>query len=349
VSFVKIAGHTVGDGARCFVIAEIGVNHNGDVELARRLVDAAAAAGADAVKLQTFRADEVVAADAPKAGYQLATTDGAESQLQMLRRLELDHDAHLELKQRAEALGLVFLSTPFDAGSVDLLDRIGVAAFKVSSPDLTNFLLLDAIAERRRPVLLSTGLASFAEVDAGVARLAARGVDDIVVLHCTSEYPAPVDEVNLRAIPALAQALGRPVGYSDHTEGIDVSIAAVALGACVLEKHFTLDRTLPGPDHRASIEPAAFTELVASVRRVGQALGAGVKEPSASEARNADTVRRSLAAARDLPAGTVLEASMLSALRPGTGISPARLDQVVGRRLAHDVEAHSLLSLADIE
>jgi N,N'-diacetyllegionaminate synthase len=349
VSFVKIAGHTVGDGARCFVIAEIGVNHNGDVELARRLVDAAAAAGADAVKLQTFRADEVVAADAPKAVYQLATTDGAESQLQMLRRLELDHDAHLELKERAEALGLVFLSTPFDAGSIDLLDRIGVAAFKVSSPDLTNFLLLDAIAERRRPVLLSTGLASFEEVEAGLARLTARGVDEIVVLHCTSEYPAPVDEVNLRAIPALAEALGRPVGYSDHTEGIDVSIAAVALGACVLEKHFTLDRSLPGPDQRASIEPAAFAELVASARRVGQALGAGVKQPSASEARNAETVRRSLAAARDLPAGTVLEASMLSALRPGTGISPARIDQVVGRRLAHDVEAHSLLSLADIE
>jgi N-acetylneuraminate synthase/N,N'-diacetyllegionaminate synthase len=349
VSFVEIAGRTVGHGAPCFVIAEIGVNHNGDIELARRLLDAAAAAGADAVKLQTFRAEEVVAADAPKAAYQLVTTEGAESQLQMLRRLELDHDAHVALKQRAEEHGLVFLSTPFDVASVELLDKLGVAAFKVSSPDLTNFLLLDAIAERRRPVLLSTGLASFEEVDAGVTRLVARGVDDIVVLHCTSEYPAPVDEVNLRAIPALAEALGRPVGYSDHTEGIDVSIAAVALGACVLEKHFTLDRSLPGPDHRASIEPAAFTELVASTRRVGQALGAGVKQPSASEARNLDSVRRSLAAARDLRVGTVLEASMLSALRPGTGISPAHVDEVIGRRLARDVDAHSLLSPADLE
>jgi N-acetylneuraminate synthase/N,N'-diacetyllegionaminate synthase len=349
VSFVKIAGHTIGYGAPCFVIAEIGVNHDGDVEIARRLVDAAAAAGADAVKLQTFVADDVVAVNAPKAAYQLVTTDGAESQLQMLRRLELDHDAHVELKLRAEGHGLVFLSTPFDVASVDLLDRLGVAAFKVSSPDLTNFLLLDAIAERRRPVLLSTGLASFEEVEAGVARLAARGVDDIVVLHCTSEYPAPIDEVNLRAIPVLAEALGRPVGYSDHTEGIDVSIAAVALGACVLEKHFTLDRSLPGPDHRASIEPIAFTELVSSTRRIGAALGAGVKQPTASEERNAEKVRRSLAAAHDLRAGTVLEASMLSALRPGTGISPARVDELVGRRLVRDVGAYSLLSPADLE
>ena len=241
---VTIAGRSIGGGAPCFVIAEAGVNHNGDVELARRLVDAAAAAGADAVKFQTFRAEGVASAAAPKAGYQLETTDRDESQLEMLRRLELDGDAFRGLKAHAEERGLVFLSTPFDVASVDLLDGLGVAAFKVASPDLTNLPLLEEIARRGRPVILSTGLAELDEVVTAVAAVRAAGAGDLVVLHCVSEYPARPEDANLRAMATMADRLGVPVGYSDHTEGTEVALAAVALGACLLEKHFTLDLSL---------------------------------------------------------------------------------------------------------
>jgi N,N'-diacetyllegionaminate synthase len=345
---LAIGDREVGTGCPCLVVAEAGVNHNGDIELARRLVDAAAEAGADAVKLQTFVAEHVVSEHAPKAEYQLAAAEQPESQLEMLRRLELDRDAHVELKRRAEGRGLLFLSTPFDASSVDLLDELGVEAFKVASPDLTNFPLLDAIAERGRPVLLSTGLATLAEVEAGVERLRASGAAHIVPLHCTTEYPAPLDEANLLAIPAMREALGLPIGYSDHTQGLEAAVAAVALGACVLEKHFTLDRALPGPDHRASLEPSEFAALVGAVRRVESALGDGVKEPSPSERRNLPVVRRSLAAADDLPAGVWLTRGMLIALRPGTGISPSRVDEVVGRRLRRDLALHELLDPNDL-
>lgn len=346
---IAIGGRLVGAGAPCLVVAEAGVNHNGRIDLARNLVDAAAEARADAVKLQTFRAEGVVSVDAPKAGYQLETTAAAESQLEMLRRLELDWEAHVELKQRAEERGLIFLSTPFDAASVDLLDRLGVEAFKIASPDLTNFPLLDLVGGRGRPVLLSTGLATLAEVDAGVDRLAEAGATDVVVLHCTTEYPAPVDEANLRAIPAMRDHLGVPVGYSDHTQGFDAALAAVALGACVIEKHFTLDRALAGPDHRASLEPAELADLVRGVRRVESALGDGVKKPTRSESRNLEVVRRSLAAADDLPAGIVLTRGMLMALRPGTGIPAARIDEVLGRRLRREVGLHQLLDPDDLE
>lgn len=346
---VTIGGRRVGPGERCFVIAEAGVNHNGDGALARRLVDAAADAGADAVKFQLFRADEVAAPDAPKARYQAETTGASESQLEMLRRLELDPGAFAQLKRRAEERGLLFLSSAFDAASVDVLDRLGVAAFKIGSGEVTNHPLLAEVGRRGRPVILSTGTADLAEVEAAVDVVRDAGASGIVLLHCVSAYPAAAEDANLRAIETMAARLGLPVGYSDHTEGDEVALAAVALGACVVEKHFTVDRSLPGPDHRASLEPDELAALVGRIRRVEAALGDGVKQPTAAERANAQVVRRSLAAADDLPPGAVLTAGMLTALRPGTGISPARIDDVVGRRLRRAVARHELLDPSDLE
>jgi N,N'-diacetyllegionaminate synthase len=345
---VAVGGREIGEGRACFVIAEAGVNHNGETALALALVDAAADAGADAVKFQTFRADHVVAPTAPKAGYQLETTSSDESQLEMLRRLELDRDAHVALKQHAEARGLVFLSTPFDAASVELIDGLGVEAFKIGSGELTNRPLLEEIGRRRRPVFLSTGLADLEEVRRGLEILRDAGADGVVVLHCVSEYPAAVEDANLRAMVSMRDALEVPVGYSDHTPGVEAALAAVALGACVVEKHFTLDRALPGPDQRASLEPAELASFIASIRRVEASLGDGVKRPTETERENALAVRRSLAAAVDIPAGAVLTREMLTALRPGTGISPDRIDQLVGRRLTRSVGRNELLALDDL-
>jgi N,N'-diacetyllegionaminate synthase len=345
---VTISGHEIGEGAACFVVAEVGVNHNGDLDLAHRLVDAAGAAGADAVKFQAFRADGVAAESAPAADYQRRTA-GAVSQLELLRGLELDAAAFAELKLHAEERALVFIATPFDDASVELLDGLDVAAYKVASPDVANPLLLREIGRRRRPVILSTGTADLDEVESAVATLREAGAHDIVVLHCVSAYPAPADEANLRAIATMRDALGVPVGFSDHTEGDEVALAAVALGASVIEKHFTLDRSLPGPDHASSLEPAELAAFVARLRRVESALGDGIKTPTAAERVNADAVRRSLAAVDDLPGGTILTAEMLIALRPGTGIPVAQMADVLGRRLRRPVARHELLDPADVE
>jgi N-acetylneuraminate synthase/N,N'-diacetyllegionaminate synthase len=344
-----IGKHRLGRDAPCFVIAEAGVNHNGDPELAGRLIDAAADAGADAVKFQTFRASSVAAAEAPKADYQLETTGNVTSQREMLEALELDEAAHRELKRHAGQRGLAFLSTPFDAGSVALLDDLDVDAFKVASPDLTNYPLLDEIAICRRPIFLSTGLADLEEVGAGIERLRTGGATEVVLLQCTSAYPAPANESNLRAMATMANRFGLPVGYSDHTEGSEVALAAVALGAATLEKHLTLDRAMPGPDHRASLEPDELADLIRAVRRVESALGNGIKTPSPAEARNTAVVRRSLAAAADLPAGATLTRAMLIALRPGTGISPTQVDEVAGRRLKVDKRQGEILQSDDLQ
>jgi N,N'-diacetyllegionaminate synthase len=345
---VTIAGRLIGDGAACFVIAEVGVNHNGDLELAHRLVDAAADAGADAVKFQVFLADEVAAEGAPAAAYQRRVV-GAGSQRELLRELELDGSAFAELKAHAEDRGLVFLATPFDAASVELLDRLGVAAYKIASPDVVNTLLLRDVGRRKRPVILSTGTAVLEEVKSALGTLREAGAQDVAVLHCVSAYPAPAEEANLHAMETMRSAFGVPVGFSDHTEGDEVALAAVALGASVLEKHFTLDRSLPGPDHLSSLEPEELAAFVARIRRVESALGDGIKAPTASEQENAGTIRRSLAAVQDLPGGTVLAESMLTALRPGTGIPVARIADVIGRRLRRPVARHELLDPADVE
>ncbi len=330
-----------------FVIAEAGVNHNGDVDRARRLIDAAAAAGADAVKFQTFRADRVVAADAPKAAYQQAATGVAETQYAMLQRLELGHTAHHALATHARAAGIAFLSTPFDADSARFLAReVGVQRLKVPSGEITNGPLLLEIARLGLPLILSTGASTLDEVadalgiiafalirptdavpdtdhlgddrSAAAARLAER----VTVLHCTTEYPAPAEDANLRAMATLAQAFGVETGLSDHSRGIALPIAATALGARVIEKHFTLDRTLPGPDHAASLEPGELAAMVAAIREVTAALGDGVKRPAPSEQANRSVVRRSLVATGDIAAGEVFTPDNLGARRPGTGESP---------------------------
>jgi N-acetylneuraminate synthase len=334
---VALGDRLVGPGRDVFVIAEIGVNHNGDMALAERLVDAAADAGADAVKFQTFTASDLVAGDAPKAQYQRERTSGNDSQLEMLRALELDAGDHARLAERCRARSLVFLSTPFDKSSIDLLVGLGLPALKIASPDLTNPLLLEQAAATGLPLLLSTGLATLAEVEEGVRAARAAGAAGVVVLHCESAYPAPAAEANLLAIPAMAEYLGVPVGYSDHTLGLDASAAAVALGACVIEKHLTLDRAFAGPDHAASSEPDEFAALVRSIRTVESALGDGIKRAMPAEEANRAAIKRSLAAARDLEAGTVLAAEMLIALRPGTGVPPSRLGDVVGRTLVRSL------------
>jgi N,N'-diacetyllegionaminate synthase len=340
---LKIGNRSIGPQQPVFVIAEAGVNHNGDLELARKLIDVAVEAGADAVKFQTFHADHLVTPQAPKAAYQLQTTGETESQLEMLRRLELSPSAHRELQSYCNERKIIFLSTPFDEQAVDFLDELGVPAFKISSGDLTNSPLLEHIAGKGKPVILSTGMAELGEVIEAVSVLSAAGCENPILLHCVSNYPADAAEVNLRAMQTIRAAFNVPVGFSDHTEGIDVALAAVALGACVIEKHFTLDRALPGPDHRASLEPAGLRQLVQSIRRVETALGDGRKKPSASELETARVARRSLVAAQDIPAGVTLERKLVVLRRPGTGMSPAMLAEIVGRRARRAIAAGTLL------
>ena len=340
---VRIGNKLIGPQQQVFVIAEAGVNHNGDLKLARALIDVAVDAGADAVKFQTFKADRVATPDAPKAQYQLQTTGDSESQLEMLRRLELPEDAHRELQAYCREGKIVFLSTPFDEQAVDFLDLLGVPAFKISSGDLTNSPLLEHVAQKGKPVILSTGMSDLSELIEAVSVLNSGGCENPILLHCVSNYPASAADVNLRAMQTIRAAFDVPVGFSDHTNGIDVTLAAVALGACVIEKHFTLDRSLPGPDHRASLEPNELRQLVQSIRTVQSALGDGRKAPTASEIETAKVARRSLVAVVDVPAGATLKREMVVARRPGTGLSPTQLDTVVGHRTTRPIAAGTLL------
>jgi N,N'-diacetyllegionaminate synthase len=338
---ISFAGHTIGDGRPCFVVAEAGVNHNGDLALAHRLIDIAADARADAVKFQTFKAARLASAHAEKADYQRrGTSEG--SQLEMLQALELSESAHRELKAHAEERGILFLSTPFDEEAADFLEGLGVALFKIPSGELTNLSFLAHVAKKGRPMLVSTGMATMREV--------AEAVDVIapvpsVLLHCVSRYPAPSEDVNLRAMHTMATAFGLPVGYSDHTLGIEVAIAAVARGAVVIEKHFTSDRALAGPDHAASLEPHELSELIRSIRSVEQALGDGRKRPTAGEAAIARVARKSLVYARALSKGHRLMPGDVVLRRPGTGLPPGAKESVVGRMLARDVDEGDLVAL----
>lgn len=329
--------------ASCFIIAEAGVNHNGTPELAHRMVDVAAECGANAVKFQTFAAERLATPTAPKARYQLETTEESESQLEMLSSLELHESAYQELCAHADQIGIEFMSAPFDEASADLLERIGVRRFKIPSGELVNHPLLRHIGAKGKPVILSTGMSYIGEVESAVHVLQDVGCADITLLHCTSCYPADPADCNLRAIATLRMALGLPVGYSDHTAGIEVAVAAVALGAQAIEKHFTLDKTLPGPDQRASLEPPELTALVAVIRRIEVAMGDGIKRPMPSELDTRAVARRSLVASRDLEAGTVLRAKDLCAKRPGTGIPPFDIEAVIGRRLQVPLQTDQVL------
>jgi N,N'-diacetyllegionaminate synthase len=342
---VRIGERIVGPGFPCLVIAEAGVNHDGSLDQALRLVEIAAKAGADIVKFQTFKSEEVISPIAPKADYQIQTTGDSESQLEMVKKLELPPEAFQVIARHCRECGIVFLSTPFDNGSADLLQGLGVVAFKVGSGELTNLPFLTYLAQKEKPLILSTGMANLAEVRTAVDCVRATGNNELVVLHCVSNYPAAPSSVNLRAMKTLEEVLLTPVGYSDHSEGLAIPVGAVALGACVIEKHFTLDRRLPGPDHRASLEPAELAAMVRGIRDVQAALGDGLKRPAPEELDTAAVARRSLVAARDLNAETILTGAMVAIRRPGTGLPPSALSQVIGRRLKQDVVAGDLFTL----
>jgi N-acetylneuraminate synthase len=335
-----------------FIIAEAGVNHNGSLEMALKLVEAARDAGADAVKFQTFRAGDVVTPAAPTADYQRSNT-GETNQFDMIRKLELDEAAHRQLAAHAAALGIEFFSTPFGEDAIDLLARIGVRRLKLPSGEITNKPLLQRAAATGLPLILSTGMSTLDEVQRAIAwigearsRAGVAPRENLSVLHCCSAYPAPAEALNLRAIRTLAEATGLPVGYSDHSRGLEAALAAVALGATVIEKHLTLDNHLPGPDHIASSEPQDFAAMVRAIRSVETMLGDGVKQPQPVERNTLAVARRSVVVTRALPQGHVLAASDLALRRPGTGIAPEHLADLAGRRLAQPLAADTTLDWA---
>jgi N-acetylneuraminate synthase/N,N'-diacetyllegionaminate synthase len=338
--------------ARCLIIAEAGVNHNGDLQKALELIDVAAAANVDYVKFQTFKAETIVNPSAQKADYQIKNMSGeSNTQFEMLKKLEMGLDWYAVLIQRCQEKGVKFLSTGFDSESIDFLDSLEIPFYKIPSGEITNKPYLQHIARKGKDIILSTGMSTIAEISAALAVIEAEGIssDRITVLHCNTEYPTPMIDVNLLAMNHIARELGVKVGYSDHTLGIEVPIAAVALGACVIEKHFTLDRTLPGPDHAASLEPEELKAMVAAIRNIEQAIsGSGIKEPSASEMKNIAVARKSLHTVKELKEGTILSEDDLIALRPGNGISPMVVNEVVGKVLKKELPAHYLLKPEDL-
>ena len=341
---VNISGAHIGEGMPCFIIAEAGVNHNGDVNLAKKLIDVAKKTGADAVKFQTFDVEELVTSSADKAQYQKETTGAEESQFEMIRKLQLTEGDFTGIFAYAEEKGLIFLSSPFDKKSVDLLDRLNVPAFKVPSGEINNFPLLEHIAAKGKPIILSTGMATLREVEEALEIIQNHGGKDIVLLHCVSSYPARMEDMNLKAMETLSTAFRLPVGLSDHTVGITMPIAAVALGACVIEKHFTLDRNLPGPDHRASLEPEELEQMIKAIRDVEKAMGDGIKRPTEQEEEVKKAARRSIVAKVDIPQGTIITEDMLGIKRPGTGIEPKYLESVVGSVARTMIERDEVLT-----
>jgi N,N'-diacetyllegionaminate synthase len=341
---ISIGQRKVGVGEPCFIIAEAGVNHNGSIQVARELIDVAARAHADAVKFQTFKPEKVCSPSAPKATYQLQTTGGDESQLEMGKKLELPFEAFRELQSYCKSKDLLFLSTPFDYESADFLSELSVPAFKIPSGEITNLPFLEHIARKGCPLIVSTGMSTLDEVQRAVETIRSTGNQQLVLLQCVSNYPAQPSSVNLRAMHTLANAFDVPVGYSDHTAGTEIASAAVALGGCVVEKHFTISRDLPGPDHQASLEPDELAAMVRCIRNVEAALGDGNKRPVLEEANTAAVARRSLVAAQYIQEGTVMTEGLIAILRPGTGLPPDMRPQLVGRRVRHDIEPGTLLS-----
>jgi N,N'-diacetyllegionaminate synthase len=329
------------------IIAEAGVNHNGDLDAAKRLIDVAAEAGADFVKFQTFTADRVVTRTAGKAEYQISSSGAGESQYEMLRRLELTPEAHRILIDHCKFRRIAFLSTAFDIESVDVLVALGLEYLKVPSGEITNLPYLRHVGGQCKKVILSTGMATLDEVGAAIEVLEQAGTSrtSMTVLHCTTEYPTPMMDVNLRAMLTIRDAFGVAVGYSDHTSGIEVATAAVALGATVVEKHFTLDINLPGPDHKASLAPDQLKALVRAIRHIETALGDGIKRPGLSEAKNKPVVRKSLVAAKPILAGEVFTVDNLAAKRPGIGISPMRWDEILGQKATRNYVADEFIEL----
>ncbi|MGF7119013.1 N-acetylneuraminate synthase [Methanobacterium oryzae] len=326
---------------RCFIIAEAGVNHNGSVEIAKKLVDAAKEVGADAVKFQTFKAEKLVTKDADKAEYQIKNS-GEESQYDMIKNLELSDDEFREIVKYTTQKGLIFLSSPFEEESAYLLDKIGIPAFKIASGEITNFPLLKYIAKKQKQIILSTGMSTLGEVEEAI-NIIKKYNDNIILMHCLTSYPAKKENTNLNVIKTLEYAFKLPVGFSDHTEGIEMPIAAVAMGSCCIEKHFTIDKNLPGPDHKASLEPHEFAEMIKCIRNVEKGLGNGIKKPTNEEIEIKKLVRKSIVAKEDILKGTILDENMLDIKRPGTGIEPKYLNDVIGKELTEDIKKDALI------
>lgn len=328
-----------------FIIAEVGVNHNGNLDLAKKLIDVAVYSGADAVKFQTFKAKNLVAKNTQKADYQKQTTGSDESQYDMIKKLELDESAHHELILYCNEKKISFLSTPFDLESIDLLNTLGIEIFKIPSGEITNLPYLRRIGGLNKKVILSTGMADLGEIEDALDILICSGTpkEKITVLHATTEYPCPIEEVNLRAMQTIASAFGVRVGYSDHTKGIEVPIAAVAMGACVIEKHFTLDRTMEGPDHKASLEPDELHAMVSAIRNIECAIGDGVKKPSPSEFKNMMVARKSIVATQPIRLGEVFTSENIAIKRPGNGISPMHYDEIIGQHASRDYDEDELI------
>lgn len=333
--------------SKTLIIAEAGVNHNGNLEMARKMVHAAKQAGADYVKFQTAVPEEVISVIAEKADYQKTTTGAGESQLDMCRRIHLPLTDYTELKALCNEVGIGFMSTPFDLVSVQVLSELGQDYFKIPSGEITNLPYLRAVARTGRPIIMSTGMSTIEEIGGAIDVLTDAGADrsDITLLHCNTEYPTPYADVNLRAMDTMARTFHLPVGYSDHTRGIEVPVAAVAMGATVIEKHFTLSRQLDGPDHAASLEPDELAAMVSAIRHIEQALGTNEKQVTPSEAKNIAIARKSIVARRDITAGELLTEENLAVKRPGTGLSPMLWDKVIGTRAPRNFPADTLISL----
>lgn len=332
---------------KVFIIAEAGINHNGDLNKALKMIEVAAKAGVDAIKFQTFKADKVISVSAPKAEYQKRTTGTTESQLEMAQKLELNFDQFRILAKSCSDQGILFLSTAFDPESVDFLAGLGLDIFKIPSGEITNLPYLRHIGRLGKKILLSTGMATLAEIEQTLDVLTDSGTkrENITILHCSTDYPTAMEDVNLSAMLTIKQAFKLPVGYSDHTLGIEIPVAAVALGASVIEKHFTLDKTLPGPDHEASLSPKELHSLVNAIRNIENALGDGIKRPAFGESKNIAIARRSIVAARDIKAGEIYSEENLTAKRPGTGISPMHWDNIVGTKAAKFFPKDSLIEI----
>ena len=332
---------------KTFIIAEAGVNHNGSMEIAKKLVDVAAEARVNAVKFQTFKAKNIVTKFAQKAEYQKETTSASKTQLEMVKRLELDVNAHEKLMVYCRGEEMMFLSTPFDLESIELLNKLGVEIFKIPSGEITNLPYLRKIGGLKKKIILSTGMADMREIENALDILMGAGTpkDSITVLHCNTEYPTPMEDVNLKAMLVIRDTFGVNIGYSDHTSGIEVPIAAVALGAAVIEKHFTLDKNMDGPDHKASLEPKELKTMVNAIRTIEKAMGDGIKRPSPSELRNKPVVRKSIVAARDINKGNIFTEDNITVKRPGTGVSPMEWDSIIGRKAIRGFSEDELIEL----
>lgn len=328
---------------KTYIIAEAGVNHNGDISTAKKMIDVAVKAGADAVKFQTFRAEQLVCQSAKKADYQMETTDSTESQFEMLKKLELSYSDHVELISYCKKKNIQFLSTPFDVDSLKMLDRLGVPLIKIPSGEITNYPLLVAAAKTKKPIILSTGMSNLEEIAEAIHVLKANGGERIVLLHCNTEYPTPMKDVNLRAMDTMRERFHLQVGYSDHTLGIEVPIAAVALGATVIEKHFTIDKKMKGPDHKASLEADQLKAMVAAIRNIEVALGSEEKSATTSEKKNMEVARKSIVAAGDIKKGEKFSENNLTTKRPGNGISPMKWNEILGKTADRDYKKDELI------